>query len=139
GYRASPLVRRASGQGRSSFMGVRQDLVEQCQRSVRLLPRKDPTMPRVSVVDLAGVDYSSGKVFDGLATGRLDTESFLRSGDTAGVSSVNDLNLLNDLKAAAEFIIEHQDETIDETFLTRVNAQLTRSASIQPGHLRRGD
>ena len=35
-------------------------------------------MASISIADLAGVVYSSGKAFDGLATGRLDTENFLR-------------------------------------------------------------
>ena len=39
----------------------------------------------LSTTDLVGVIYSSGKVFDGLGTGRVDTENFLRSGSTDGV------------------------------------------------------
>lgn len=92
-----------------------------------------------TISDLAGVVYSSGKVFDGLTTGRLDTESFLLSGDISGVASRQDLWLLQDLKAVAEFIIEHAEESISACLLMRINGQMTRSASMDPGALRRPD
>lgn len=99
-------------------------------------------MSRISIADLAAVVYSSGKVFDGLATGRLDTENFLRSGDTSGVGSRRDLELLGDLKAVSAFIVDFTEQeggTIDAAFLKQLNAQMTRSASIEPGELRRSD
>ena len=40
----------------------------------------DRAVGLLTVTDLAGVVYSSGRVFDGLSTGRLDTENFLRTG-----------------------------------------------------------
>ncbi len=91
---------------------------------------------RLSTVDLAGVVYSSGKVFEGLATGRLDTENFLRSGSTDGVSSRADLSLLEDLRDAAAFIILHTGRVVDAAFVRQINAQLTRSAALHPGQLR---
>lgn len=61
-------------------------------------------MATLTVADLSGVVYSSGKVFDGLSTGRLDTENFLRSGSLDGVASRADLALLEDLRDAAEAV-----------------------------------
>lgn len=93
-------------------------------------------MPAINVADLAAVVYSSGKVFDGLATGRLDTEKFLRSGSLAGVTSRSDLALLEDLRDVAQFIIDHAQEPIDARFVRSVNAQITRSGALHPGQLR---
>lgn len=93
-------------------------------------------MPAIKVADLAAVVYSSGKVFDGLATGRLDTEKFLRSGSLDGVTSRSDLALLEDLRDVAQFIIDHANEPIDALFVRRVNAQITRSGALHPGQLR---
>ncbi|MGO1545258.1 MAG: Fic family protein [Gulosibacter sp.] len=94
-------------------------------------------MKKLNVTDLVGVIYSAGKVFDGLDTGRLDTENFLRSGSTEGVRSRADLALLEDLRDAARYVLEHSDrQTIDARFIVGLNAQLTRSASLHPGDLR---
>nr|WP_104334211.1 Fic family protein [Rathayibacter rathayi]PPG71816.1 cell filamentation protein Fic [Rathayibacter rathayi]PPG79125.1 cell filamentation protein Fic [Rathayibacter rathayi]PPH25374.1 cell filamentation protein Fic [Rathayibacter rathayi]PPI76877.1 cell filamentation protein Fic [Rathayibacter rathayi] len=89
------------------------------------------------VADLAAVVYSSGRVFDGLATGRLDTESFLRSGDLSGVTSRADLALLEDLRDASHFIIENRARPIDAGYVREINGTLTRSGSLHPGRLRR--
>lgn len=93
----------------------------------------------LEVVDLAGLIYSSGKVFNGLNTNRLDTEEFLRTGDTSKVHSRADLELLNDLRDAAQFILEHPSPRIDAQFVCDVNARLTRSAALEPGKLRNAD
>lgn len=95
-----------------------------------------PRSIRVTVTQLAGVVYSSGKVFDGLSTGRLDTENFLRSGSLAGVTSRSDLALLEDLRDVSQFIIGATDRPVDTAFVKAVNAQLTRSGSLHPGKLR---
>lgn len=95
-----------------------------------------PTVATLTVADLAGVVYSSGKVFDGLSTGRLDTEHFLRSGSLEGVASRADLALLEDLRDAAQFVIDHAGHTIDSTFVRSVNATITRSGALHPGQLR---
>ena len=97
---------------------------------------KGYTMAALTVADLAGVVYSCGKVFDGLSTGRLDTESFLRSGSLDGVASRADLALLEDLRDAAQFVIDHAGCTIDSTFVRAVNATITRSGALHPGLLR---
>lgn len=94
-------------------------------------------MPPIAVTDLAAVVYSAGKVFDGLQTGRLDTEEFLRTGDTTGINSMHDLALLRDLRQAATAVIEHGPNPIDADFIIQLNGSMTRSASIEPGALRR--
>lgn len=93
-------------------------------------------MARLTVADLAGVVYSAGKVFDGLSTGRLDTENFLRSGSLDGVASRADLALLQDLRDAAQFVIDHAGRRIDSAFVRSVNATITRSGALHPGQLR---
>ena len=93
----------------------------------------------MDVSDLAGVVYSSGKVFNGLATGRLDTENFLRSGNLDGITSRADLALLEDLRDAAQFVIDHPNPVIDAAFVAAVNSQFTRSGPLHPGQLRTAD
>lgn len=92
-----------------------------------------------TVADLARVVYSSGKVFEGLSTGRLDTESFLRSGSLEGVVSRADLALLEDLRDASQFIIDRAGVRIDSRFVRSVNATITRSGALHPGQLRTGE
>jgi hypothetical protein len=96
-------------------------------------------MSTINIADLAAVVYTSGKVFDGLAAGRQDTENFLRSGNVAGISSRSDLALLEDLRDVAKFIIDHHDKLIDATYIRAVNAQITRSGALHPGQLRADD
>jgi prophage maintenance system killer protein len=98
--------------------------------------REGHAVTTLTVADLAGVVYSSGKVFDGLSTGRLDTENFLRSGSLDGVASRADLALLEDLRDAAQFVIDHAGRTIDSGFVRAVNATITRSGALHPGQLR---
>lgn len=121
-------------------------MTEPVPRSRKHLPI--PAMPAtpqrartVTVADLAGVIYTSGKVFDGLSTGRLDTANFLRSGDTAGITSRQDLSLLLDLRDVAEHILQatETDTAIDAAFVRSVNATITRSGALNPGAFRRAD
>lgn len=96
------------------------------------------TAPRhLSVNDLAGVIYSSGKVFDNLSTGRLDTENFLRSGTTAGITSRPDLALLQDLRDVADFIVANVDREVDADYVRDINRRITRSGPLNPGEFRR--
>ncbi|MFZ2527548.1 MAG: Fic family protein [Rhodococcus sp. (in: high G+C Gram-positive bacteria)] len=90
----------------------------------------------ITIADLAGAVYTSGKVFDGLATGRLDTENFLRSGSLTGISSRADLALLEDLRDVAQFIIDHHDQPVDAAYVCAINAQITRSGALHPGQFR---
>ncbi|WP_069146507.1 Fic family protein [Rhodococcus erythropolis] len=96
-------------------------------------------MSAINITDLAGVVYSSGKVFDGLTTSRRDTENFLRSGSLTGIFSRADLALLEDLRDVAQFIIDHHDQPIDATYVCAVNAQITRRGALHPGQLRTED
>lgn len=89
-----------------------------------------------TVVDLARVVYSSGTVFDGLHTGRLDTENFLRSGSLEGVTSRSDLALLEDLRDVSQFLIDNQNAPIGATYVCQINAQITRSGPLHPGEYR---
>lgn len=89
--------------------------------------------------DLLDVIYTAGVVFDGLSTSRPATDRYLRSGDTDGVRGRGDLALLQDLEAAAEFVIVTAGEPITADYLGRINAQLTRSAALNPGKLRRAE
>ena len=89
--------------------------------------------------DLLDVIYTAGVVFDGLSTSRPATDRYLRSGDTDGVRGRRDLALLQDLEAAAEFVIVTAGEPVTADYLGRINAQLTRSAALNPGKLRRAE
>ena len=96
-------------------------------------------MTTIGIADLAGVVYSAGTVFDGLATGRRDTENFLRSGSLDGVTSRTDLALLEDLRDVAQFVLDHGRRPINAAFVCAVNAQITRSGALHPGQLRTPD
>jgi hypothetical protein len=96
-------------------------------------------MQSITVADLAAVVYSSGKVFNGLQTGRLDTEDFLRSGNTSGVTSRSDLQLLEDLRDVAEFVVTHTSAAVDSGYVMAINGLIIRSGAIHPGKLRRLD
>ncbi|MDV3130378.1 Fic family protein [Mycobacterium sp. 21AC1] len=94
-------------------------------------------MDALTLSDLAEVVYSAGKVFDGLSVSRRDTENFLRSGSLEGVASRADLALLEDLRDAAQFVIDHAaGDPLDAGFVRAVNATLTRSGALHPGQLR---
>jgi hypothetical protein len=95
-------------------------------------------MSPITITQLAGVIYSAGKVFDGLSTGRLDTENFLQSGSTDGIASRADLALLEDLRDAAHVVLDHHGYP-DATFVCAINASLTRSAALRPGQFRTAD
>lgn len=97
--------------------------------------------PDITVADLTSVVYSSGRVFNELSTGRLDTEKFLRSGSLEGISSKSDLMLLEDLRDVSQFIIDHGQtgRPIDASYVRGVNATITRSGALHPGEFRRDD
>lgn len=95
----------------------------------------------LSVADLASVVYSSGKVFDGLSTGRVDTTEFLRTGSRQGINTQFDLALLQDLRDVAQLIIDHASAhlPINAEFLMSINRSISRSGSLYPGELRRDE
>lgn len=90
----------------------------------------------INITDLAGAVYSAGRVFDGLAADRRDTENFLRSGSLSGVFSSSDLALLEDLRDVAQFTIDHRGQSIDAAYVRTINAQITRSGALHPEKLR---
>ncbi|ORW07696.1 cell filamentation protein Fic [Mycolicibacter longobardus] len=100
---------------------------------------KEWTVAAITVADLAGVVYSSGKVFNGLAAGRLDTENFLRSGSLDGITSRSDLALLEDLRDCAQLIIDRGGQRINADFVRAVNATISRSGALHPGQFRTTD
>lgn len=88
------------------------------------------------VVALAEVVYSSGRVFEGLSVSRLDTDTFLRSGSLEGVAMRADRLLLQDLRDAAQLVVDHASRTVDVGFVKAVNATFARSGALHPGQLR---
>lgn len=101
-------------------------------------------MASTNVLHLAGVIYSAGKVFDGLQSGRLATESFLRDGSLEGITSRSDVALLTDLQTVAQLVLDRTSQfgaqlTLDARLLIDLNGSMTESASIEPGQLRRDD
>lgn len=96
-------------------------------------------MATLTPSDFAPAIYSSGKVFDGLRTGRTATENFLWSGNLDGVTSRADLALLEDLRDVAQLVIDRAGETVDAAYVRSVNGLLTRNAALRPGRLRTAD
>ena len=95
-------------------------------------------MSVLHVADLAGVAYSGGRAFDGLSVSRAGTENFLRSGSLDGITSRSDLSLLEDLRDAAQRIVDHRG-SVDADFVCDVNRAISRSGALHPGHLRGAD
>ncbi len=93
-------------------------------------------MDALTVADLTDVVHSAGTVFDGLSVSRLDTENLLRCRRLDEVPSRADLALLEDLRDAAQFIVDHAGGTVDFAFVRAVNATITRCGALHPGHLR---
>lgn len=87
---------------------------------------------------LIEVIYTAGKVFDNLRSDRLATNSFIANGDTSGITSRADLELLKDLSDAAQIIIRAHDshEELTPQTIIAINQALTRSAALQPGVFR---
>ena len=90
----------------------------------------------VTVSDLTAVVYSAGKVFNGLQTGRIDTEDFLRSGSLTGIHSRADMQLLEDLRDVAQYVVDHQSSQVDAAYVKTLNGLITRTGALRPGELR---
>lgn len=88
---------------------------------------------------LREVIFTAGVVFDNLSTSRPATGKFLETGDTTGVRGRGDLALLEDLRAAGEFILSNTCTPISAAYLRRISATLTRSAALNSGSLRTDD
>ena len=92
----------------------------------------------LSTKQLAGLLYSMGRTFDGLQSTFMATEEFLRTGNPQFVNSKADYNLLLDLRQAADYTLhyDYAREPIDLAYVKSINAQLTRTAAMEPGKLR---
>ena len=92
----------------------------------------------LSTKQLAGLLYSMGRTFDGLQSTFMATEEFLRTGNPKVVNSKADYNLLLDLRQAAEYTLhyDYAHKPIDLAYVKSINAQLTRTAAMEPGKLR---
>ena len=92
----------------------------------------------LSTKQLAGLLYSMGRTFDGLQSTFMATEEFLRTGNPQVVNSKADYNLLLDLRQAADYTLhyDYAREPIDLAYVKSINAQLTRTAAMEPGKLR---
>lgn len=91
-----------------------------------------------SVRRLSALLYGMGRTFDGLNTDRTSTEEFLRTGDPFVLASRSDYELLADLSAASEFVMntDWSQTEIDADYAIAVNSRLRRSASLRPGVMR---
>lgn len=94
---------------------------------------------RFAALDLVDVVYSAGKVFDGLSTGRRAAEAFVRAGDTTGIASRHDLELLQDLESLAERVVERAGTVVNAAYVGELNGLISRSGPLRPGELRRAD
>ncbi|WP_258334413.1 Fic family protein [Bifidobacterium asteroides] len=92
----------------------------------------------LSTKQLAGLLYAMGRTFDGLQSTFMATEEFLRTGNPQVVNSKADYNLLLDLRQAADYTLhyDYAREPIDLAYVKSINAQLTRTAAMEPGKLR---
>ncbi|MFT8704584.1 Fic family protein [Bifidobacterium aquikefiricola] len=90
----------------------------------------------MTVHGLSKLLYEMGRTFDNLSSTRLATEEFLRTNNPKVLGSRNDLALLSDLKDAADYALKYAQRSIDFAYLCGINAQMTRTASIEPGKIR---
>lgn len=87
---------------------------------------------------LAKLLYDMGTVFDGFK-GTLDaTEDFLRSGDTNGLATIPNRDLMLDLRECSLRALnyDYQGKPFDHSLLQYINAGITRTASLWPGRIR---
>lgn len=86
---------------------------------------------------VAGLLYSMGHTFDNLDSTYLATEEFLSTSDPHAIGSRADLDLLEDLRDAAAYTLHHDySHGLDVDFIRGINAQLSRTAALEPGVLR---
>lgn len=92
----------------------------------------------LSIRQLARLLYAMGRTFDGLQSTFTATEEFLRTGDPNVLDSKADYNLLLDLQQSADYTshYDYAHRPIDLEFIKSINAQLTRTAAMDPGKLR---
>lgn len=92
----------------------------------------------LSIRQLARLLYTMGRTFDGLQSTFTATEEFLHTGNPNVLVSKADYNLLLDLRQSADYTshYDYAHRPIDLDFIKGINAQLTRTAAIDPGKLR---
>ena len=94
-------------------------------------------MKSLNTRQLTGVLYSMGRTFDNLSSTYMATREFLRTNNPAVIGSRQDLALLQDLRDAAAWTLHYDYENgIDVDYVRGINAQLTRTAAIEPGTIR---
>ncbi|WP_019204128.1 hypothetical protein [Tsukamurella sp. 1534] len=76
--------------------------------------------------------HSSGKAFDGLSTDQLGTENFARSGNLDDVTSRPDRSLLEDLRDAAQYVIDNLGARVDSDFVRGLYTTLTAAGRSSP-------
>ncbi|WP_276829212.1 Fic family protein [Bifidobacterium coryneforme] len=92
----------------------------------------------LSTRQLAKLLYAMGRTFDGLQSTFTATEEFLHTGNPNVLVSKADYNLLLDLRQSADYTThyDYAHRPIDLEFIKGINAQLTRTAAMEPGKLR---
>ena len=92
----------------------------------------------VNAINLVDVIHSAGTVFENLQCSRAATQSFIAGGDTSGITSRADLELLKDLSDAAQIITRahNSHEQLTPQTIIAINQAMTRSAALQPGVFR---
>ncbi|MEE1295965.1 MAG: Fic family protein [Bifidobacterium sp.] len=86
---------------------------------------------------LTGLLYSMGHTFDNLASTYMATAEFLSTNNPEIIGSRSDLALLQDLRDAASYTLHEPLATpLDVDFVRGINAELSRTAAIEPGKLR---
>lgn len=92
----------------------------------------------LSIRQLAKLLYAMGRTFDGLESTFTATEEFLHTGNPNVLVSKADYNLLLDLRQSADYTshYDYAHRPIDLDFIKGINAQLTRTAAMDPGKLR---
>ena len=92
----------------------------------------------MDIKKLAGLLYDMGKVFEDYKGTRLSTEEFLRTGNTDVLSTVQNRDLMLDLKECSRIALDYDYEhkPFDHTLLQDINSGITRTASLHPGIIR---
>ena len=92
----------------------------------------------LSTRQLAKLLYAMGRTFDGLESTFTATKEFLHTGNPNVLVSKADYNLLLDLQQSADYTshYDYAHRPIDLDFIKSINAQLTRTAAMDPGKLR---
>lgn len=86
---------------------------------------------------ITGLLYSMGHTFDNLNSTYLATGEFLSTANPRVIGSRADLDLLRDLRDASAYMLHHDySRGLDAKFVRGLNAQLKRTAALEPGELR---